>query len=80
LYTAAVRAADEFREVNDVIQKRKDLLSIVDYRLRMQLEQYGRDLIAQLETESGLETAFQRDPLLRRAHARMLAARPCCPT
>lgn len=78
LYQAAVRAADEFREVNDVIRKRKDLLGLVDYKLRVQLEQYARDLIAQLETESGLDFAFQRDPLLARAHARMLAARPPC--
>ena len=36
--------------------------------------QHGRDLIAQLETPTGLEGAFKRDPLLARAHARMQAA------
>jgi hypothetical protein len=74
LYKAAVKAAEDFREVNDIIKKRKDKLSEVDYKLRVQLEQYGRDLIAQLETDSGLEGAFRRDPLLGRAHARMVAA------
>lgn len=74
LYKDAVKAAEEFREVNDIIKKRKDKLSDVDYRMRVQVEQYGRDLIAQLETERGLQTAFQRDPLLSRAHARMKAA------
>jgi len=74
-YEAAIRAADEVREANDVIKKRKDKLSDVEWKLRVQVEQYGRDLIAQLETESGLETAFRRDPLLGRAHAQMLAAR-----
>lgn len=76
LYKDAVKAADEFREVNDIIKKRKDKLSDLDYKLRTQVEQYGRDLIAQLETERGLEGAFARDPLLGRAHARMLALRP----
>jgi hypothetical protein len=42
--------------------------------LRTVLEQHGRELIAQLETPTGLEGTFKRDPLLGRAHARMLAA------
>jgi hypothetical protein len=42
--------------------------------VRTVLEQHGRDLIAQLESPAGLEGAFKRDPLLGRAHARMLAA------
>jgi len=75
LYKDAVKAAEDFREVNDIIKKRKDKLGEVDYKLRVQLEQYGRDLIAQLETETGLEGAFRRDPLLSRAHARMVAAK-----
>jgi hypothetical protein len=75
LYKAALKAAEDFREVNDIIKKRKDKLGEVDYKLRIQLEQYGRDLIAQLETETGLEGAFRRDPLLSRAHARMVAAK-----
>jgi hypothetical protein len=75
LYKAAVKAADEFREVNDIIKKRKEKLSQIDWKMREQVEQVGRDLIAQLETESGLEGAFKRDPLLARAHARMLGAK-----
>jgi hypothetical protein len=75
LYKIAIHAADEFREVNDIIRKRKDKLGEIDYKLREQVEQFGRDLIAQLETDVGLEGAFKRDPLLGRAHARMLAAR-----
>jgi len=74
LYKAAAQAADEYREVTDIIKKRKDKLGEIDWKLRVQVEQYGRDLIAQLETETGLEAAFRRDPLLGRAHARMLAA------
>jgi hypothetical protein len=74
LYKAAIKAADEFREVNDIIKKRKEKLAQIDWKMREQIEQYGRDLIAQLETERGLEGAFQRDPLLGRAYARMMAA------
>jgi hypothetical protein len=74
LYKAAVKAAEEFSEVNDIIKKRKDNLEEIDRKLREQLEKYGRDLIAQLETPAGLESAFKRDPLLYRAHARMMQA------
>ena len=74
LYKAAVKAAEEFREINAIIKKRRDKLVDIDMKLRVQLEQYGRDLISQLETAEGLKTAFERDPLLGRAHARMLLA------
>jgi hypothetical protein len=74
LYKAAVKAAEEFNEVNEIIRKRKEKLDAIDREVRTVLEQHGRDLIAQLETPSGLEGAFKRDPLLGRAHARMLAA------
>jgi hypothetical protein len=74
LYKAAVKAAEEFNEVNEIIKKRKDKLDAIDREVRALLEQHGRDLIAQLETPTGLEGAFKRDPLLSRAHARMLAA------
>jgi hypothetical protein len=75
LYKEAVHAAEEFREINAIIQKRIEKLGEMDWKLRVQVEQHGRDVIAQLETEIGLEGAFRRDPLLGRAHARMLAAR-----
>ncbi len=74
LYKAAAAAADEYREITEIIKKRKDKLGEIDWKLRVQVEQYGRDLIAQLETQAGLDAAFRRDPLLSRAHARMLAA------
>ena len=74
LYKTAVHAAEEFREVDSIIVKRKEKLAEIDAKLRVQVEQYGRDLIAQLETETGLAGAFRRDPLLSRAHARMVAA------
>jgi hypothetical protein len=74
LYKAAVKAAEEFNEVNDIIKKRKEKLDKIDDEVRTVLEQHGRDLIAQLETPTGLEGAFKRDPLLARAHARMQAA------
>jgi hypothetical protein len=74
LYKAAIKAAEEYREVNAIIKKRKEQLAEMDWKMRVQVEQYGRDLIAQLETTAGLEGAFKRDPLLGRAHARMLAA------
>jgi hypothetical protein len=74
LYKAAVKAAEEFNEVNDIIKKRKEKLDQIDAEVRTVLEQHGRDLIAQLETPTGLEGAFKRDPLLARAHARMVAA------
>ncbi len=74
LYKAAVKAAEEFNEVNDIIKKRKEKLDQIDAEVRTVLEQHGRELIAQLETPTGLEGAFKRDPLLARAHARMVAA------
>ena len=74
LYKAALKAAEEFNEVNDIIRKRKEKLDQIDNEVRALLEQNGRELIAQLETPAGLEGAFKRDPLLGRAHARMLAA------
>ena len=74
LYKAAVKAAEEFNEVNEIIKKRKEKLDAIDHEVRTVLEQHGRDLIAQLETPTGLEGAFKRDPLLERAHSRMIAA------
>ena len=74
LYKSALKAAEEFNEVNDIIKKRKEKLEAIDHEVRTVLEQHGRDLIAQLETPTGLEGAFKRDPLLERAHARMVAA------
>ena len=71
---AAVKAAEEFNEVNEIIKKRKEKLDAIDHEVRTVLEQHGRDLIAQLETPTGLEGAFKRDPLLERAHSRMIAA------
>ena len=74
LYKAAIKTADEYREVENLIKKRKAKLAEIDWKLRVQIQQYGRDLIAKLETPEGLEIAFKRDPLLARAHARLLAA------
>lgn len=75
LYKAALKAAEEYNEVNGIIKKRRENLEEIDKKMREQVEKYGLDLIAQLETPAGLESAFRRDPLLGRAHARMLAAR-----
>jgi hypothetical protein len=75
LYRAALKAADEFREVNEIIKKRRATLEELDWKMRVKVEQYGRDLIAKLETPAGLAGAFKRDPLLARAHARMSASR-----
>jgi hypothetical protein len=74
LYKAAVKAAEEFSEVNEILKKRKERLDKIDHEVRTVLEQHGRDLIAALESPTGLEGAFKRDPLLARAHARMMAA------
>jgi hypothetical protein len=74
LYKTAVKSAEEFAEVNDILKKRKEKLEKIDDEVRTVLEQHSRDLIAQLESPTGLEGAFKRDPLLGRAHARMLAA------
>jgi hypothetical protein len=74
LYKTAVKAAEEFSEVNEIIKKRKEKLDQIDNEVRTVLEQHGRELIAQLETPTGLDGAFKRDPLLGRAHARMVAA------
>jgi hypothetical protein len=74
LYKVAIKAAEEFAEVNDILKKRKEKLDAIDTEVRAVLEKHGRDLIAALESPTGLEGAFKRDPLLERAHARMLAA------
>lgn len=74
LYKEALRTAEAFREITTIVKKRKDKLEELDWKMRDQVEQYGRAFIRQLETPSGLEGAFKRDPLLGRAHARMLAA------
>jgi hypothetical protein len=74
LYKAALKAAEEYNEVNGIIKKRRESLDEMDKKMREQVEKYGRDLIAQLETPAGLEAAFKRDPLLGRAHARMAQA------
>ena len=74
LYKTALKAAEEFREVEGMIKNLKARLEEMDSQMREQVEQYGRSLIAQLGTPSGLQGAFMRDPLLSRAHARMLAA------
>jgi hypothetical protein len=74
LYKTAVKAAEEFSEVNEIIKKRKEKLDQIDNEVRTVLQQHGREVIAQLETPTGLEGAFKRDPLLGRAHARMVAA------
>jgi hypothetical protein len=74
VYKAAVKAAEEFNEVNEIVKKKREKLEKLDEEVRVVLEQHERDLIAQLETPTGLEGAFKRDPLLGRAHARMQAA------
>jgi hypothetical protein len=74
LYKAAIKASEEFAEVNDILKKRKERLEKIDLEVRTVIEQHGRDVIAALETPSGLEGAFKRDPLLERAHSRMMAA------
>lgn len=74
LFKAAVKAAEEFAEVNDILKKRKEKLEAIDTEVRNVLEKHGRDLIAALESPQGLEGAFKRDPLLERAHSRMMAA------
>lgn len=74
LFKTAVKAAEEFNEVNDIIKKRKDKLEEMDNEIRTVIERHTRDIIAQLETPVGLEGAFKRDPLLEQAHKRMLAA------
>ena len=74
LYKAAIKAAEEFAEVNDILKKRKEKLEAIDAEVRTVLEKHGRDLIAALESPTGLEGAFKRDPLLERAHSRMVAA------
>jgi hypothetical protein len=74
LYKDAVKAAETFREVDVIIKKRRVQLNEIDTKMREKVEEYGRSLISQLETTSGLEAAFMRDPLLGRAHARMVAS------
>jgi len=54
LYKAAVKAAEEFNEVNDIIKKRKEKLDKIDDEVRTVLEQHGRDLIAQWKRRPGL--------------------------
>jgi hypothetical protein len=74
LFKAAVKAAEEFNEVNDLLRKRRAALGDIDVELRTVLQKHNDDLIRALETPDGLANAFKRDPLLGHAHARMKAA------
>ncbi len=74
LFKAAMKAHEEFNEVNDILKKRKDAIDAIEAEMRTILQKRNEDLIRMLETPSGLENAFKRDPLLGRAHARMTAA------
>ena len=75
LYKAATAAADEYREVTEIIKKRKEQPRRDRLEAPRENRTVRRDLIAQLETKAGLDAAFRRDPLLSRAHARMLASK-----
>ena len=74
LFKTAVKAAEEFNEVNDILKKRRASLEEIESEMRTVLQKHNDDLIRFLETPTGLENAFKRDPLLGRAHARMKAA------
>jgi hypothetical protein len=74
LFKAAMKAHEEFNEVNEILKKRKEALDAIDVEMRTILQKRHEELIRMLETPTGLENAFKRDPLLSRAHARMKAA------
>ncbi len=74
VYRAALTAADEFNEVNEILRTRREILEAIDGEMRTRLTEYNENLIAMLESPDGLSTAFRRDPLLERAHQRMKAA------
>ncbi len=74
LYKIAVKAAEEFNEVNDVLRKRRESLEEIDREMRDVLHKQNEELIRVLESPDGLATAFKRDPLLGLAHTRMKAA------
>jgi hypothetical protein len=74
LFKAAVKAAEEFAEVNDILKKRREAMEAIETEMRATLRKHNEDLVRFLETPSGLENAFKRDPLLGRAYARMKAA------
>ena len=74
LFRAAVKAAEDFNEVNEILRKRRDSLEAIDIEMRTVLAQHNDDLVRFLETPDGLANAFKRDPLLGQAHARMKSA------
>jgi phosphoglycerate dehydrogenase-like enzyme len=74
LYRAALKASEEFNEVNDLLKKRRDLIEQIDAEAREVLRKHHDDLVRALESPGGFEAACRRDPLLGRAHARMKAA------
>jgi hypothetical protein len=74
LFKSAVKAAEDFNEVNEILRKRRESLDVIDTEMREVLQKHNEDLIAFLETPDGLANAFKRDPLLGQAHARMKAA------
>jgi hypothetical protein len=74
VFKTAVKAAEEFKEVNDILKKRRDALEAIDQEIRTVVAKHNEDLIRLLETPDGLTNAFKRDPLLGQAHARMKAA------
>jgi hypothetical protein len=74
LFKLAVKAAEDFNEVNEILRKRREGLESIDTEIREVLQKHTDDLIAFLETPDGLANAFRRDPLLGQAHARMKSA------
>ncbi len=74
LFRSAVKAAEDFNEVNEILRKRRDSLEAIDIEMRTVLAEHHNDLIRFLETPDGLMNAFKRDPLLGQAHARMKSA------
>jgi malate synthase len=73
LFKAAVKAAEEFNEINEMMRKRREMLEAIDQETRDHVRKYQEEVITLLETPDGLANAFKRDPLLGQAHARMKA-------
>lgn len=74
-YKRAEKAAKEYVEARDLLVKRRDQLITMEEDLRKALDNREADLIRQMESPRGLNSALQRDPLLNVAYQKLKALR-----
>ncbi len=71
LYQAALKAAKEFKEAQDLLAKRQLTLVNLERNLRERLDSQEKVVQDNLRTSDGLAYALRRDPLLKLAYDHM---------